>query len=89
MLPEVCQALLELDGHGGSSPGHALRQADAEAEGPDPAQLRATATTGLRRLRRYARTFPMARPRALAGFQAAGCSADARRVQGLAGLTTS
>jgi predicted ATPase/DNA-binding SARP family transcriptional activator len=30
-----------------------------------PAELRATATTGLRRLRRYARSFPMALPRAL------------------------
>jgi hypothetical protein len=30
----------------------------------DAAELRATATAGLRRLERYARTFPMARPRA-------------------------
>jgi hypothetical protein len=146
-VPEVCLALLELDGHGGSSPGG--------AGDPDPAELRATAAPALRRLRRYARTFPMARPRALiclgwsswldgragaarrawaravreaerlqmpyelarahhelgrhltpgqrsplgldraghleralAGFQAVGCSADLRRVQALAGLTT-
>jgi predicted ATPase/DNA-binding SARP family transcriptional activator len=147
-IPEVCLALLELDGPGGSSPGG--------AGDPDPAELRATAAAAIRRLRRYARTFPMARPRALvclgwsawldgravaarrawaravreaerlqmpyelarahhelgrhlaagersplgldraghleralAGFQAAGCSADLRRVQALAGLTTS
>jgi hypothetical protein len=48
-LPEVCLALLE----GGEPPG------------VDPAELRATAAAGLRRLRRYARSFPMARPRAL------------------------
>ena len=47
-IPEVCLALLE----GGGAPG------------ADPAELRATATAGLRRLERYARTFPMARPRA-------------------------
>jgi hypothetical protein len=46
-----------MDGHGGSSPGG--------AGGPDPAELRATAAAALRRLRRYARIFPMARPRAL------------------------
>jgi predicted ATPase/DNA-binding SARP family transcriptional activator len=144
-IAEVCLALLELDGHGGSS----------GAGDPDPAELRATAAAALRRLRRYARTFPMAGPRALvclgwswwlngragaarrawaravreaerlempyelarahheigrhldarersplgldraehleralAGFRAAGCSADLRRVQALAGLTT-
>jgi hypothetical protein len=49
-IPEVCLALLERD----------------QAVGVDPAELRATAAAGLRRLRRYARTFPMARPRALA-----------------------
>jgi hypothetical protein len=49
-IPEVCLALLER----------------GEPTGVDPAELRATATAGLRRLRRYARTFPMARPRALA-----------------------
>jgi hypothetical protein len=32
--------------------------------GADPAELRATAATGLRRLERYSRAFPMARPRA-------------------------
>jgi predicted ATPase/DNA-binding SARP family transcriptional activator len=49
-IPEVCLALLERD----------------KAVGVDPAEVRATAAGGLRRLRRYARTFPMARPRALA-----------------------
>jgi predicted ATPase/DNA-binding SARP family transcriptional activator len=139
-VPEVCLALLERDGGG--------------AAGVDPAELRATAAAGVRRLRRYARTFPMARPRALvclgwshwldgrpaaarrawaravreaerlrmpyelarahhelgrhlaagersplgldrtghleralAGFQAAGCGADLRRVRALAGST--
>ena len=47
-IPEVCLALLE----GGGAPA------------ADPSELRATATAGLRRLERYARTFPMARPRA-------------------------
>jgi predicted ATPase/DNA-binding SARP family transcriptional activator len=47
-LPEVCLALLD----GGGPPG------------ADPAELRAAATAGLRRLRRYARAFPMAVPRA-------------------------
>jgi hypothetical protein len=32
----------------------------------DPVELRATAAAGLRRLRRYARSFPMAQPRTLA-----------------------
>jgi predicted ATPase len=49
-IPEVCLALLER----------------GEPSGVDPAALRATAAAGLRRLRRYARSFPMARPRALA-----------------------
>jgi hypothetical protein len=44
----VCLALLERGG----------------APAADPAQLRATLTAGLRRLERYSRTFPMARPRA-------------------------
>jgi predicted ATPase/DNA-binding SARP family transcriptional activator len=48
-IPELCLALLE-------------REAPA---GVDPAELRATAATGLRRLRRYARSFPMAQPRAM------------------------
>ncbi|HTE70557.1 MAG TPA: hypothetical protein VK942_17660 [Actinomycetes bacterium] len=48
-IPEVCLALLER----------------GKAVGVDPAELRATAAAGLRRLRRYARSFPMARPRAL------------------------
>jgi hypothetical protein len=47
-VPEVCLALLEQD----------------EPPGADPAELRATATAGLRRLQRYGRVFPMARPRA-------------------------
>ena len=47
-IPEVCLALLEAGG----------------APGADLAELRATASAGLRRLDRYARTFPMARPRA-------------------------
>jgi predicted ATPase len=47
-IPEVCLALLE----GGGAPG------------ADPAELRATAAAGLRRLDRYGRAFPMARPRA-------------------------
>jgi DNA-binding SARP family transcriptional activator/predicted ATPase len=46
-VPEVCLALLEQD----------------EPPGTDPAELRATATAGLRRLQRYGRVFPMARPR--------------------------
>jgi hypothetical protein len=48
-VPEVCLALLE-------------RSAPAST---DPAELHAAAARGLRRLRRYARSFPMARPRAL------------------------
>jgi hypothetical protein len=48
-IPEVCLALLE----------------QGELSGVDLAELRATAAAGLRRLRRYARSFPMARPRAL------------------------
>ena len=47
-IPEVCLALLEGDG----------------APGADPAEVRATAATGLRRLDRYGQVFPMARPRA-------------------------
>ena len=48
-VPEVCLALL----------------ARGDPVGAGPAELRATAASGLRRLRRYARSFPMARPRAL------------------------
>jgi predicted ATPase len=48
-IPEVCLALLER----------------GEPPGVDPAELRATAAAGLRRLRRYAHSFPTARPRAL------------------------
>jgi predicted ATPase/DNA-binding SARP family transcriptional activator len=53
-IPEVCLALLE----GGGVPG------------VDGAELRAMAFAGLRRLERYARTFPMARPRARLGLGA-------------------
>jgi predicted ATPase/DNA-binding SARP family transcriptional activator len=56
-IPEVCLALLEAPDQGGAPAGGAA--------GRDPAELRATAARGLRRLRRYARSFPMARPRAL------------------------
>jgi hypothetical protein len=49
-IPEVCLALLER----------------SEPSGVDPAELRETAAAGLRRLRRYARSIPMAQPRALA-----------------------
>jgi predicted ATPase/DNA-binding SARP family transcriptional activator len=59
-VPEVSLALLEL----------------GEPPGTDPAEVRATAAAGLRRLRRYARRFPMARPRALA------CLAWSHRLQG-------
>jgi predicted ATPase/DNA-binding SARP family transcriptional activator len=59
-IPEVSLALLEC----GQPPG------------TDPAEPRATAAAGLRRLRRYARRFPMARPRALA------CLAWSHRLQG-------
>jgi predicted ATPase/DNA-binding SARP family transcriptional activator len=47
-IPEVCLALLQ----GGGTPG------------VEVAEVRATAATGLRRLERYSRAFPMARPRA-------------------------
>ena len=47
-LPEVCLALLQ----GGGAPG------------AEVAEMRATAAAGLRRLQRYSRAFPMARPRA-------------------------
>jgi len=56
-MAEVCLTLIE----------HA-----AAGEEIDPAELRVTAAASLRRLRRYARTFPMARPRAYTclGWQA-------------------
>jgi predicted ATPase/DNA-binding SARP family transcriptional activator len=38
---------------------------EQNADSPDPSELRATAAAAVHRLRRYARTFPMARPRAL------------------------
>jgi hypothetical protein len=47
-IPEVCLALLQAGG----------------APGVDVAELRATSAAGLRRLEGFARTFPMARPRA-------------------------
>jgi hypothetical protein len=74
-IPEVCLALLERGG----------------APAADPAQLRATATAGLRRLERYSRTFPVARPRtrlclgawqALEGRQRAAVRSWARAVEG-------
>jgi predicted ATPase/DNA-binding SARP family transcriptional activator len=65
--PSVEQYVLEA--HAGvAEVGLALLDLD-----PDRAELRATVTAAVRRLRRYARTFPMARPRALicTGWQAA------------------
>jgi predicted ATPase len=53
-IPEVCLALLEAGG----------------PPGADPAELRATASAGLRRLDRYAGIFPMASPRARLGLGA-------------------
>ena len=68
-VAEVCLTLLE------QVPGNAVD--------PDDAELRATAAVALHRLRRYARTFPMARPRALicVGWHAwlAGHAGAARR----------
>ncbi|MET0415183.1 MAG: BTAD domain-containing putative transcriptional regulator, partial [Actinoplanes sp.] len=55
-VPEVCLTLLELAGSAGSVRG---------AGDPDPADLRTMAAAALRRLGRYARRVPMARPRAL------------------------
>ncbi|MET8088226.1 BTAD domain-containing putative transcriptional regulator [Micromonospora sp. NPDC005237] len=56
-IAEVSLALLELaDPHRRSARG---------AREPDPAELRESTAVALRRLRRYARTFPIARPRAL------------------------
>jgi predicted ATPase/class 3 adenylate cyclase len=49
-IPEICLALLER----------------GEPTGVDPGELHATAAVGLRRLRRYARSVPMAQPRTLA-----------------------
>ncbi|MGW3807415.1 ATP-binding protein [Micromonospora sp. NPDC005113] len=56
-VPEVCLTLLEQAGSRENPAGG--------ADEPDPAHLRATTAVALRRLHRYARTFPMARPRAL------------------------
>jgi hypothetical protein len=53
-IPEVCLALVER-----------ARTGDGLPPTVDPAELRATAAAGLRRLRTYARVYPMARPRAL------------------------
>ncbi|MET8089945.1 BTAD domain-containing putative transcriptional regulator [Micromonospora sp. NPDC005220] len=56
-IAEVCLALRELtDPH---------RTSERGAGEPSPAELRDSTRIALRRLRRYARTFPMARPRAL------------------------
>jgi hypothetical protein len=62
-IPEVCLALLE----GGGAPR------------VEVAELRATAAAGLRRLEGYARTFPMARPRARLGQGAWQALAGRRR----------
>jgi predicted ATPase/DNA-binding SARP family transcriptional activator len=59
-IPEVCLALLE----------------QGEPPGADPAELRATAAAGLRRLHRYGRAFPMALPRILL------CDGDRHRLEG-------
>jgi hypothetical protein len=48
-IPGICFALTEIN----------------EPAGVAPDELRSVGAAGLRRLRRYARTFPMARPRAL------------------------
>ena len=63
-IPEVCLALLER----------------GEPAGAEVAELRATAATGLRRLHRYGRVFPMARPR---GQLCSGCwyRLEGRRAQ--------
>ena len=53
-----------LEAHAGI-PEVCLALLERRAAGIDPAELRATAVAGLRRLRRYAHFFPMARPRAL------------------------
>jgi tetratricopeptide (TPR) repeat protein len=54
VVPEICLDLLEAHG---AQPG--------ATAGIDPVELRSTADAGRRRLDGYARTFPMARPRAL------------------------
>jgi hypothetical protein len=53
-----------LEAHAGI-PEVCLALLEAGGGVPGAAELRATAAAGVRRLRRYARTFPMARPRAL------------------------
>lgn len=52
-VPEVCPSLLEL-----------YRAGQGPEAGLDPVELRSTAAAGQQRLDRYARTFPIARPRA-------------------------
>jgi predicted ATPase/DNA-binding SARP family transcriptional activator len=56
-VPEVCLALLELHRAGLGDAGAAV--------GPGPVELRSTAAAAQHRLDRYARTVPIARPRAL------------------------
>jgi tetratricopeptide (TPR) repeat protein len=64
--PEPSFASYTLEAHAGIPEGCLALLEWGEPTGVDPAELRATAAAGLRRLRRYARSFPMARPRALA-----------------------
>jgi hypothetical protein len=64
--PEPSFASYTLEAHAGIPEGCLALLERGEPTGVDPAALRATAAAGLRRLRRYARSFPMARPRALA-----------------------
>jgi predicted ATPase/DNA-binding SARP family transcriptional activator len=76
---EAWEAVRRADGLVGPDPSVTQYTLEAHAGVPDvclallaqgaapvgPAELRATAASGLRRLRRYARSYPMARPRAL------------------------
>jgi hypothetical protein len=64
--PQPSFASYTLEAHAGIPEGCLALLEGGEPTGVDPAELRATAAAGLRRLRRYARSFPMARPRALA-----------------------
>jgi predicted ATPase/DNA-binding SARP family transcriptional activator len=64
--PEPSFASYTLEAHAGIPEGCLALLEWGEPTGLDPAELRATAAAGLRRLRIYARSFPMARPRALA-----------------------
>jgi predicted ATPase/DNA-binding SARP family transcriptional activator len=53
-----------LEAHAGI-PEVCLALQERDSAGVDPAELRSTTATGVRRLRAYARYYPMARPRAL------------------------